>query len=518
MNAFKCCSSLSEIEISSSMTLLDKSIFEECSSLKEINIPSSVTSIEESAFKKCISLTHLAIPPSLISIGKDAFKECSSLIEISIPSTVTSIESEAFSGCSSLQKIRIPSSIHAIKKATFFNCNSLKEIIIPLSVKTIEKCAFWGCYQLDTKIIPSTVTYFRYAFDGCFKLSEIMDKPIQFQKKEDIPSINDYDIQEILSYKHYSNVCKAIDKRTGKEVVLKFSMDTPSDDKNIFFSYAITNSEIPGIVKINNFRFPSKDSRIIRIDQSKNIINTKGYIIIKDFMKNGNLRDRNTEYLSTKGLNNERMNPTIRSKIIFGIAAIMKKVLKIKDICHHQLNISNILLDDNFEPLLNILDFSSLKERPPKTDDDDDYDMIDNDVDFIDHRHDDPDDIYFVSPEEHEGDITDKSVVYSYGIILYMMFNESLNMTINGRTLTRLKTRYLIAKTIVNGGRYQQPNNIPEHYWKLINECWKEDPDKRPSFDEITNILRNDLYAIDEYGMKTNLDELHEYQNRIDHL
>ena len=44
----------------------------------------------------------------------------------------------------------------------------------------------------------------------------------------------------------------------------------------------------------------------------------------------------------------------------------------------------------------------------------------------------------------------------------------------------------------------------------------KQDPKERLTFDEITEILKDDKYAINEFGMQTNLDELHEYQNRID--
>lgn len=61
-----------------------------------------------------------------------------------------------------------------------------------------------------------------------------------------------------------------------------------------------------------------------------------------------------------------------------------------------------------------------------------------------------------------------------------------------------------------------KPDSIPDHYWTLIQQCWDQDERKRPSFAEITEILKNDKYAIEEFGMKTNLEQLHEYQNRID--
>ena len=59
-------------------------------------------------------------------------------------------------------------------------------------------------------------------------------------------------------------------------------------------------------------------------------------------------------------------------------------------------------------------------------------------------------------------------------------------------------------------------DNIPDHYWDLLKKCWNITPEKRPSFDEIVDTLKNDKFALNEYSMNTNLDELHEYQQRIE--
>ena len=73
--------------------------FESCSSLTSINIPSSVTSIESFAFNGCSSLTSINIPSSVTSIGGYAFCDCSSLTSINIPSSVASIKMCAFYCC-----------------------------------------------------------------------------------------------------------------------------------------------------------------------------------------------------------------------------------------------------------------------------------------------------------------------------------------------------------------------------------------------------------------------------------
>ena len=59
----------------------------------------NVTQIGTNAFRNCSSLTNITIPESVTSIGGYAFYDCSNLMEINIPESVTAIEDYAFSGC-----------------------------------------------------------------------------------------------------------------------------------------------------------------------------------------------------------------------------------------------------------------------------------------------------------------------------------------------------------------------------------------------------------------------------------
>ena len=148
--AFNGCSSLTSINISPSVTRIGERTFDGCSSLTSINIPSSVTSIGQSAFYSCSSLTSINIPSSVTSIGFSAFGGCSSLTSINIPTSVTSIQVGAFDGCSSLASINIPSSVTSIGSSAFGGCSSLTSINIPSSVTRIEDGAFASCSSLTT--------------------------------------------------------------------------------------------------------------------------------------------------------------------------------------------------------------------------------------------------------------------------------------------------------------------------------------------------------------------------------
>ncbi len=108
------------------------------------------------------------------SIGSYAFSDCSSLTSIEIPDSVTSIGNGAFSYCSSLTSIEIPSSITSIGSYAFEDCSSLTSIEIPDSVTSIDNRAFNGCSSLTSIEIPSSITSIgNQAFRDCSSLTSI---------------------------------------------------------------------------------------------------------------------------------------------------------------------------------------------------------------------------------------------------------------------------------------------------------------------------------------------------------
>ena len=160
--------------IPSSVTRIESDAFRGCSKLTSIEIPSSVTSIGMLAFRGCSSLTSINIPEGVTSIGDSTFDGCSSLTSIDIPEGVTSIGISAFDGCSGLTSIEIPSSVTSIGMLAFRGCSSLTSINILEGVTSIGNSTFYGCSSLKSIKIPSSVTSIeKYAFMGCSSLKSI---------------------------------------------------------------------------------------------------------------------------------------------------------------------------------------------------------------------------------------------------------------------------------------------------------------------------------------------------------
>ena len=131
------------IKFDGPVTSIGSNAFRDCSSLTEITIPNSVTSIGHYAFHKCRNLTEITIPNSVTSIGSWAFYWCISLTEITIPNSVTSIGSSAFRECGSLTNVSIGNSVTEIGDSAFYNCSRLWSVYCrPAIPPTIETDAF----------------------------------------------------------------------------------------------------------------------------------------------------------------------------------------------------------------------------------------------------------------------------------------------------------------------------------------------------------------------------------------
>jgi len=229
-NAFYGLNNVQTVTLSSDITAIDSSAFENCSSLKEIKIPlNSGVGISDYAFKNCSSLKSLNVPSGVRAIGRGAFEGCTGLESVTLPfigaqkgsgsarnafsyifngnvpsnlktvtitdeinvpesafegckyieniyinPEITAIGTKAFKDCSKLKEFSIPAGVTDIADYTFQNCSAMNYIDITDNIRSIGTGAFDGCAQLVSVYVPDGITEIKnYTFRGCSSLTAV---------------------------------------------------------------------------------------------------------------------------------------------------------------------------------------------------------------------------------------------------------------------------------------------------------------------------------------------------------
>lgn len=148
--------SITAVEIPTTVTTIGDSAFEGYSYLQIVrfkqNDPTTQSVIAQStglktignkAFKDCSSLTSLNIPSTVKTIGDFAFRECSLLADLTIPTGLTSFGSYAYYGCTSLKTIFIPQCV------TYYSLEGLQHITgIDFEGGACQVYLYYGAYYI----------------------------------------------------------------------------------------------------------------------------------------------------------------------------------------------------------------------------------------------------------------------------------------------------------------------------------------------------------------------------------
>lgn len=205
--AFAYCSSITEVNIPSTVKKIGNNTFIGCTSLKKVTLPQSITKIPDNAFVDCQLLTEVVLPDNLTEVGNMAFNNCKSLTSIDLPDSVTKIGDSAFNNCYSLTQFTLPDSLTEIGEMAFSyapiesfdtqGCSAFKEVdgilynkdetkiyraspnisgdlYIKDGVREINGGAFSICPQITNLFIPDSVeTIGGYGFSECMSLKNV---------------------------------------------------------------------------------------------------------------------------------------------------------------------------------------------------------------------------------------------------------------------------------------------------------------------------------------------------------
>lgn len=161
-------------------------MFQGCTSLTNITIPSTVTVIDYFAFSGCEGLTNITIPDSVTTMNSFAFENCSGLISIKIGRGLRNIDVGMFNNCINLESVcvtRPPSmNITGLDWYVFENCSALSVIYVPdpVSLAAYKVAPRWSDFQTlfkdfstDLSFIYDSATDSYFVTGGASAASEI---------------------------------------------------------------------------------------------------------------------------------------------------------------------------------------------------------------------------------------------------------------------------------------------------------------------------------------------------------
>ncbi len=176
-NAFYGQTSLLSVSTPNSVKTMGTSAFRDCTNLHTVQLSSSLTQISDVAFYGCRSLRNVSLPQSVQSIGKSAFRDCQALNNLSFGKDLRTIGNYAFhnSGLESADLSACPS-LTSISPYAFANNVVLANVVLPANLSSIGNGAFDGDKSLSVVTFTTTTDNLNVgsnAFNGCSSLQKV---------------------------------------------------------------------------------------------------------------------------------------------------------------------------------------------------------------------------------------------------------------------------------------------------------------------------------------------------------
>lgn len=224
--------------------------------------------------------------------------------------------------------------------------------------------------------------------------------------------------------------------------------------------------KVPGIVPFVGFVRPNED---------------RGPIMVTKFITNGsfqNVLDQRRAKKKVLGWSDQKFAASM-----YTVAKVMA-FLNEHGFMHRDIKPENILFNKEGAMLA---DFGTA--RPINTRDLD----ISNDVGSP----------FFMAPEVYDEHFDCKADVYSFAMTMYSWWMGKNIHYDDGTSIDVLReTEFQLRRKVKSGIRFKNIN-IPPVYWDLITRCWDPNPELRPSFSEICEMMEtNDEFSLAKDNLK----------------
>ena len=414
--------------------------------IESIHVPRSVREIQSRCFFRCSRLSRIdfEVEGRLKRIFDEAFRDCG-LVDVHFPKSLVVLSARVFSGCSDLKSVSFaPGSSIQFIGSNCFECQC--SIELPDTIYKIEKDAF-GCdcevvMESDNETIRDEFERWIEHRDHCFVNptrgeNEIIEGALHLCDGGVIGSGGQGVVKVKLNLiTGETFAVKVIDYQT-------FSGEFTESMWNEMKSREKEMEELnhPCLVKVKGCCFDDNRHRIT---------------VCMDYIKGPSLEDGLSSNFSSVNLKNVlEKQPSwwtrSASCIVFlGIARGLDYIHNL-NLIHRDLKPSNVLIDEEFHP--KICDFDVGR----KVDDIDDSGDMTIAVGTL----------KYMAPECSSGKYSSKSDYYSFGVLLYEMF-EGLDST---------------SQSHVTPSELRFSDKTPEKIQEFIQDCLVTDPEERCNFE-----------------------------------
>lgn len=151
------------------VTTVGYGAFKDCTNLKTVAFRDATT-FGANVFEGCSAMTSATLTKAT-SLGNYLFKDCVKLTTVSLPAMTNLKSTGLFEGCISL-KTFTSESVLSLGESFFKDCTALQSVTLT-ALTTIPDNCFNGCGALSSLTIPAVTTIGDYAFKDCTSLNEL---------------------------------------------------------------------------------------------------------------------------------------------------------------------------------------------------------------------------------------------------------------------------------------------------------------------------------------------------------